>query len=133
MQITALYESVTQSIIKDLEAGVASWVKPWKDGNTGGILPMNAATKRGYNGVNIPILWHAQLASGYPTASWMTYKQAQGTPRCTVDGRHANGAVAGLNRNLQQPAACQRALIPHRQFGRQPRYTFGTMNAQIER
>jgi antirestriction protein ArdC len=52
-------------------------VKPWKNGNTGGILPMNAATKRDYNGVNIPILWHAQLASGYPTASWMTYKQAQ--------------------------------------------------------
>jgi len=44
MKIAALYESVTQSIIKDLEAGVASWTKPWKSGNTGGILPMNAAT-----------------------------------------------------------------------------------------
>jgi len=77
MKIAALYESVTQSIIKDLEAGVAPWTKPWKNGNVGGILPMNAATKRGYNGVNIPILWHAQLARGYPTANWMTYKQAQ--------------------------------------------------------
>jgi antirestriction protein ArdC len=46
MKITALYESVTQSIINDLEAGAASWVKPWKDGNTGDILPMNAAAKR---------------------------------------------------------------------------------------
>ena len=77
MKIAALYDSVTQSIIKDLEAGVAPWTKPWKNGNTGGILPMNAATKRGYNGVNIPILWHAQLTHGYPTANWMTYKQAQ--------------------------------------------------------
>jgi antirestriction protein ArdC len=77
MKIAALYESVTQSIIRDLEAGVASWTKPWKNANTGGILPMDAATKRCYNGVNIPILWHAQLTRGYPTANWMTYKQAQ--------------------------------------------------------
>jgi antirestriction protein ArdC len=76
MHISALYESVTNSIIADLEKGVASWVKPWKNGNSGGILPMNAATKRSYNGINIPILWHAQLSRGYPTASWMTYKQA---------------------------------------------------------
>ena len=56
MHISALYESVTNSIIADLEKGVASWVKPWKNGNTGGILPMNAATNRSYNGINIPIL-----------------------------------------------------------------------------
>jgi antirestriction protein ArdC len=76
MHIAALYESVTNSIIADLENGVAPWTKPWKNGNTGGIMPMNAATKRSYNGINIPILWHAQLSRGYPTASWMTYKQA---------------------------------------------------------
>jgi len=34
---------VTANIIKDLEAGTAPWVKPWKSGNTGGILPKNAA------------------------------------------------------------------------------------------
>jgi len=33
MHISALYESVTNSIIADLERGVASWVKPWKSGN----------------------------------------------------------------------------------------------------
>jgi antirestriction protein ArdC len=49
MHISALYESVTNSIIADLESGVAPWVKPWTNGNTGGILPMNAATKRSYN------------------------------------------------------------------------------------
>ena len=76
MHISALYESVTNSIIADLESGVAPWVKPWRNGNTGGILPMNAATKRSYNGINIPILWHAQITNGYRTASWMTYRQA---------------------------------------------------------
>src|SRR5580704_5756182 len=76
MKIADLYQSVTADIIKDLEAGAAPWTKPWKNGNTGGILPMNAPTKRGYNGINIPILWHAQITHGYKTASWMTYKQA---------------------------------------------------------
>ena len=76
MQISKLYEQVTTAIVADLEKGVAPWTKPWKNGNTGGIMPMNAATKRSYNGINIPILWHAQLSRDYPTASWMTYKQA---------------------------------------------------------
>jgi antirestriction protein ArdC len=76
MHIKELYESVTNSIIKDLEAGVASWVKPWKT-NGGGILPFNAATKRSYNGINIPILWHASSVHGWPTMGFMTYKQAK--------------------------------------------------------
>jgi antirestriction protein ArdC len=76
MIIQQLYADVTANIIKDLEAGAVPWVKPWKNGNTGGILPKNAATHRSYNGINIPILWHAQISRGYPTASWMTYKQA---------------------------------------------------------
>lgn len=77
MHINKLYEQVTQSIIADLEAGVAPWVKPWKDGNGGGFLPFNAATKRTYNGINIPILWQEQYARGYKRNGWMTYKQAQ--------------------------------------------------------
>jgi antirestriction protein ArdC len=28
-------------------------------------------------GINIPILWGAQIARGYATAKWMTYKHAQ--------------------------------------------------------
>ncbi len=31
MNITALYQSVTQQIITDLEAGVAAWTRPWKN------------------------------------------------------------------------------------------------------
>jgi antirestriction protein ArdC len=69
MKIADLYQSVTADIIKDLETGTAPWTKPWKNGNTGGILPMNAATKRSYKGINIPILWHAQITRGYKTAS----------------------------------------------------------------
>ena len=41
----------------------------------------------------------------------------------------ATGSRTGLRRRI----AYQCALIPHRQFGQPLRYTFGTMNAQIER
>jgi antirestriction protein ArdC len=40
-------------------------------------MPHNAVTKRDYNGINIPILWHAQQEGGYPTSGWLTYKQAK--------------------------------------------------------
>jgi antirestriction protein ArdC len=64
MKVSDLYTAVTSSIIADLEQGVASWTKPWKTGNGGGIMPVNAATKRSYSGINIPILWHAQSRAG---------------------------------------------------------------------
>jgi antirestriction protein ArdC len=64
MRVHEMYEHITQSIIKDLENGVAPWTKPWKAGSGGGIMPINAATKRPYNGINIPILWHAQQEHG---------------------------------------------------------------------
>lgn len=76
MKVVDLYAAVASQIIKDLEAGTAPWTKPWK-GSTGGIMPHNAVSKRSYNGINIPILWHAQQVRGYTTAAWLTYKQAQ--------------------------------------------------------
>jgi antirestriction protein ArdC len=76
MRVQELYDKVTQQIIRDLEAGTIPWTKPWKS-KRGGIMPHNAVTKRGYQGINIPILWHAQQENGYPSAAWLTYQQAQ--------------------------------------------------------
>ena len=76
MQTSDLYDSVTSNIIADLENGVAPWVKPWKGGNSGGIMPINAATRRYYTGINVLILWSARDEHGYPSPQWMTFKQA---------------------------------------------------------
>src|SRR5664279_419195 len=46
MKLHELYTQVTSAIIKDLEGGVATWVKPWKSGAKGGIMPYNAVTGR---------------------------------------------------------------------------------------
>lgn len=82
MKIAAIYESVTRSIIAELEQGAAPWVKPWKGGNRIGIMPANAATGRCYSGINIPILWHAADVRGYPTNAWLTFKQALDKGAC---------------------------------------------------
>jgi antirestriction protein ArdC len=78
MKINALYESVTNSIIKEMEAGTVPWVKPWKTPrNHGSVMPHNSATGRTYSGINIPLLWGAADAKGYTAHEWMTYQQAQ--------------------------------------------------------
>jgi len=72
---TDLYETVTATILAQLEAGAAPWVKPWAS-TGGGALPCNATTGRTYSGVNIPLLWIAQQEGNFPSARWLTFKQA---------------------------------------------------------
>lgn len=93
MKITAVYEAVTRSIIVELEQGAAPWVKPWKSGKRTGILPANAITGRCYNGINIPILWHAADLHGYPTNSWLTFKQALEKGACVRKGEKGTQVV----------------------------------------
>jgi antirestriction protein ArdC len=76
MHIHDLYKSIAQSIITELEKGAVPWQNPWKSGNSGGILPVNYATRRQYNGINILILWAKREERGFPTAEWLTFKQA---------------------------------------------------------
>jgi antirestriction protein ArdC len=76
MKIADLYQSVTNNIIRDLEAGVAPWTKPWKNGKATGVMPHNGATHRPYHGINVMLLWAEREAKGYSTSNWMTYRQA---------------------------------------------------------
>jgi antirestriction protein ArdC len=80
---TNLYDEVTAKIIAELEAGRLPWVQPW--GTAGGIgpgLPRNALTARPYSGVNVLILWGAVIAQGWPSQSWLTFRQAQAAGGC---------------------------------------------------
>jgi len=78
LKINDIYESVTRSIVADLEAGVPIWVQPWKTSRRSdlGLLPANLATGRTYSGINIPILWSAARDAGYADNAWMTFQQA---------------------------------------------------------
>ncbi len=74
-----LYQSVTDSIIKQLEAGAVPWVQPWgrPDSETPFGLPTNGDTGRAYSGVNILLLWGAAIETKRTTQTWLTYKQAK--------------------------------------------------------
>ena len=74
-----LYQSVTDSVIAQLEAGRVPWVQPWGRPEIAAPLglPKNAQTGRNYSGVNILLLWGAAIDTQRTTQSWLTYKQAQ--------------------------------------------------------
>ena len=47
MSVQDLYSRVTNTIISEIEAGnVPPWLQPWKSGKRGGIIPINAVTKK---------------------------------------------------------------------------------------
>jgi len=71
--MTALiYQQVTDSIIKQLEAGAAPWVKQWNGSSS---ADHNAVSKKGYNGINTLILAMSATANGFKSNEWATYKQ----------------------------------------------------------
>jgi antirestriction protein ArdC len=77
MSAQALYDSVTANIIQAIEKGdLPPWLKPWKEGRRTGIMPINAATKSRYHGLNVLMLWAERDEKAYPTAEWLTFKQA---------------------------------------------------------
>lgn len=83
-----LYDEVTAKIIAQLEAGRIPWVQPWAssaDPSLGGLapgLPRNALTTRNYSGVNVLILWGVVMEKGFPSQSWLTFKQARDAGGC---------------------------------------------------
>jgi antirestriction protein ArdC len=77
---TSLYDEITAKIISELEAGRVPWVQPWGTAATKAPLamPRNAATQRGYSGINVLILWGSVIEHGYSGQSWLTFRQALG-------------------------------------------------------
>lgn len=77
---TNLYDDITSRIIAELEAGRLPWVQPWGSSGVAAPLamPKNAATGRGYSGINVLILWGAVVQHGFTGQSWLTFRQALG-------------------------------------------------------
>ena len=75
-----LMQNVTNTILEQLENGVAPWVKPWT-GNGGvgaGVnVPTNFKSGAAYRGINTLILWIAGHTSGFNSGLWLTFKQAK--------------------------------------------------------
>lgn len=72
-----IYDTVTESIIRQLEAGAGEWRMPWHGKGAALGVPFNASTGNGYQGANVLVLWGAADAMGYAEPKWATYKQWQ--------------------------------------------------------
>ncbi|ASI60056.1 DNA primase [Raoultella ornithinolytica] len=90
---TDIYQSVTDSIIAALEAGVKPWSCPWQrvPGMSG--LPSNYATGAAYSGMNIMLLWSSASEQGFNDSRWMTYKQAKAEGGQVRKGEHGTTAI----------------------------------------
>lgn len=71
-----MYQTVTDNIIRALEAGVKPWVCPWTGSGAASGLPANFSTGTAYSGINIMLLWSSAAELGYTDPRWLTYKQA---------------------------------------------------------
>ncbi|NML88132.1 DUF1738 domain-containing protein [Sphingobium sp. TB-6] len=91
-QAPNIHEQVTARIISQLEAGRMPWVQPWAKAGEGAgcgpALPRNALSGRSYSGINILLLWGEVIAKGYPSQSWLTFRQARQAGGTVRKGQH---------------------------------------------
>ncbi len=91
----SLYDEITSKIIAELEAGRVPWVQPWGTAAAKAPLamPKNAATGRGYSGINVLILWGSVIEHGFPGQSWLTFRQALALGGNVRKGEHGTTVV----------------------------------------
>jgi antirestriction protein ArdC len=92
---TSLYDEITNKIIAELEAGSVPWVQPWGTAAAKAPLamPKNAATGRGYSGINVLILWGSVIENGFPGQNWLTFRQALSLGGNVRKGEHGTTVV----------------------------------------
>ncbi len=74
-----LYQQVTDTIIRQLEAGTVPWHRPWHgDGYQLPGMPLNFSNGKHYRGINVVLLWCTSLERKYSSSEWGTFKQWQG-------------------------------------------------------
>jgi antirestriction protein ArdC len=89
-----LYQEVTSRIVAELEAGRFPWVQPWKAGGAVAPgMPRNALTGRAYSGINVLILWATVIERGYPSQSWLTFRQVLEAGGCVRKGERGTAVV----------------------------------------
>jgi len=116
---TDLYDEVAQRIIAELEAGRLPWVQPWgKDAATSPGLPRNALTGRAYSGINVLILWGAVIEHGWPSQSWLTFRQAIEAGGCVRKGErgrcvvYADRFIPGVERQRAERDGEEARAVP---------------------
>lgn len=85
-----VYERVTDSVLKMLEAGPQGMAPRWNKTGGGRPLRFNGTP---YQGINTILLWAAALRAGYASNTWMTYRQAAEQGGQVRKGEHGSLVV----------------------------------------
>lgn len=72
----SLYESVTNSLIEKIEAGVLPWQQGWKLDQPAFKLPVRDNGEK-YKGINTLILWLQAIDKNYASNQWCSFQQAK--------------------------------------------------------
>jgi antirestriction protein ArdC len=70
-----LYQQVTDTIVEQLDKGVALWHMPWVNDFNPFVIPKNCTSGNGYSGVNILLLWASTISNEFTSREWATFKQ----------------------------------------------------------
>jgi antirestriction protein ArdC len=70
-----IHQHITDQIIAAIENGAGEFRLPWHRSAGNIMRPVNIASRKSYQGVNILTLWATADALGYSSGTWGTYKQ----------------------------------------------------------
>lgn len=70
--MSTIYETITATIVAELEKGAAPWVKPWHADSS---ADKNILSQKPYQGINRLILGMSGMAKGFSNPAWGSYKQ----------------------------------------------------------
>lgn len=88
-----IYQTVTDSIINMLEAGVRPWAPGHNAKDCGLPVIPTRACGTAYRGINVALLWGAAEMKGYRHQTWMTFNQAKALGGCVRKGERATPVV----------------------------------------
>lgn len=93
MNTTAIYEKVKETLLQGLQTKGLEWFKPWSaDGQSSADWrPINWATGKGYNGINVFMLTAIANSNGWVN-QWVTFNQCSKADGQIIKGSKASDA-----------------------------------------
>ena len=97
-----VHQEITNRIVDALESA-GEFTLPWIKRQGGSFArPVNVASKKPYNGVNIVSLWVSAQANEYPSNVWGTYRQWQQSGRQVRKGEKSSLIVLYRTLDIEQ-------------------------------
>lgn len=87
-----IHESITNKIVKQIEAGTLPWKKPWGSSTPSMVRPLRS-NGTPYKGINTVILWATAMEFGYNSPHWMTFNQVKALGGHVKKGEKASEVV----------------------------------------